>query len=129
MKVGIFLSAHLSSFTYLFVPTEDPVNSKWILFTAGVVGDYSGFSKLYILNIIYILKVDFPPDPSSNPGRNKNAAKRYLQSKNLNCHSFRQFASRCAVRKLRTMYVVHAIVYLKPIYTIKIMYMIFTKLK
>ena len=49
MAVGVFLSAHLSSFTYLLVPTEDPVNSKWILFTAGVVGDYSSFSTLYII--------------------------------------------------------------------------------
>ena len=52
MTVGVFLSAHLSSFTYLFVPAEDPVNSKWILFTAGMVGDdYSGFSTLYIFVI------------------------------------------------------------------------------
>ena len=48
MTVGVFLFAHPSSFTYLFVPTEDPVNSKWILFTAGMVSDYSGFSTLYI---------------------------------------------------------------------------------
>ena len=48
VTVGVFLFAHLSSFTYLFVPTEDPVNSKWSLFTAGMVGDYSSFSALYI---------------------------------------------------------------------------------
>ena len=48
MTVGVFLFAHPSSFIYLFVRTEDPVNSKWILFTAGMFGDYSGFSTLYI---------------------------------------------------------------------------------
>ena len=40
---------YLSSFTDLFVSTEDPVNSKWILFTAGMVGDYSGFSTSYVI--------------------------------------------------------------------------------
>ena len=39
----------------MFVPTEDPVNFKWILFTAGMDGDYSGFSTLYGI-YIYIYK-------------------------------------------------------------------------
>ena len=37
-----FCLLYLSSFAYLFISTEDPVNSKRILFTAGMVGDYSG---------------------------------------------------------------------------------------
>ena len=50
VTVGVFLFPHLSSFTYLFVLTEDPVNSKWIMFTTGMVGDYSG-----LLHYIYII--------------------------------------------------------------------------
>ena len=44
-----FCLLYLSSFTYLFISTEDPVNSKQILFTAGMVGDYSGLSTLYLI--------------------------------------------------------------------------------
>ena len=49
-NVVSFCLLYLSSFTYLFISTEDPVNSKQILFTAGMVGDYSGLS-------IYIYKL------------------------------------------------------------------------
>ena len=58
VTVGVFLLAHPSGFTYLFVPKDDPANSKWILFTAGMVGDYSGFSTLYIyiLYMIYMME-------------------------------------------------------------------------
>ena len=51
MTVGVFLFA-LSFELYIFY-IEDPVNSKWILFTAGMIGDYSGLSTLYI----YIYKL------------------------------------------------------------------------
>ena len=53
VTVGVFLFLYLSSFTYLFISTEDPVNSKRILFTAGMVGDYSGLSTLYTYIHIY----------------------------------------------------------------------------
>ena len=43
-----FCLLYLSNFTYLFISTEDPVNSKRILFTAGMVGDYSGLSTVYV---------------------------------------------------------------------------------
>ena len=33
------------------------MNSKWILFTAGMVGDYSDLSTLYIYTYIYILYI------------------------------------------------------------------------
>ena len=48
VTVSVLLFAHPSSFTYLFVPTEDPVNFRWILFTAGMG------SGLYIYIYIYI---------------------------------------------------------------------------
>ena len=51
---------YLSSFTYLFISTEDPVNSKRILFTAGMVGDYSGLSSLYIIYLGVSLQNRFP---------------------------------------------------------------------
>ena len=47
MTVGVFLFA-LPFELYIVISTEDPVNSKRILFTAGMVGDYSGLSTLYI---------------------------------------------------------------------------------
>ena len=49
VTVGVFLFAISFDFTYLFISAEDPVNSKRILFTAGMVGDYSGLSTLYII--------------------------------------------------------------------------------
>ena len=49
-----FCLLYLSSFTYLFISTEDPVNSKQILFTAGMIGDYSGLSTLYVCIYIYM---------------------------------------------------------------------------
>ena len=51
-----FCLLYLSSFTYLFIFTEDPVNSKRILFTAGMVGDYSGLSTLYIYMCVCVLQ-------------------------------------------------------------------------
>ena len=61
-----FCFLYLLSFTYLFISTEDPVNSKWILFTAGMVGDYSGLSTLYIIFLGVSLQNRFRSHVKSN---------------------------------------------------------------
>ena len=53
LSLSLSLSIYIYTYIYLFISTEDPVNSKRIVITAGMVGDYSGLSTLYIYIYIY----------------------------------------------------------------------------